>query len=107
MTNTIINNYEESEYISYDKHSSSSNNNKCLLNKIRNPATNRCINLKTAEKKNLIKTKKPTTQLLQVPKLNTVSKPIKTCPEGKILNPKTNRCNKIKQIKPTNKTNKL
>jgi len=42
---------------------------KCKTNQIRNPKTNRCVNIKANK--------------------------IKTCPEGKILNPKTNRCVKI------------
>jgi len=65
---------------------------KCKANQIRNPLTNRCVNIKTdkIEKSKIIK--------------------IKTCPEGKVLNPKTNRCVKIKvnkdnKKKPKNKDN--
>jgi len=60
------------------------NNNDCVLEKIINPQTNRCIKIKTINK---------------LPK-TPLSKPEKICPEGTVLNPKTNRCNKIKGDKP-------
>jgi hypothetical protein len=58
------------------------NNTKCPKGKVRNPATGRCIKIKTINKVN----KKP---------LNGIEK---KCPEGKIVNPKTGRCIKIKTI---------
>jgi len=63
---------------------------KCKANQIRNPLTNRCVNIKTDNKIKKIKSPK-----------------IKTCPEGKVLNPKTNRCIKIKANKADNKPAKI
>jgi len=56
------------------------NDIKCSKNKVINPASGRCIDLKTINKVN----KKPLTGIE------------KKCPEGKIVNPKTGRCIKIK-----------
>jgi len=69
---------------------------KCKPNQIRNPLTNRCVNIKN----NKCVDKK-------VAKIESHKSPIKpkikTCPEGKVLNPKTNRCIKIKVVKDNKK----
>ncbi len=53
---------------------------KCKENQIRNPKTNRCVNIKIKSEINK-----------------------KICPKGKVLNPKTNRCVNIKIKSETNK----
>jgi hypothetical protein len=73
----------------------------CPINKIRNPATNRCINNKTAVKKNLIKP----TKLNDKPKPN--NKKPKECPEGKIRNPMTGRCIKDPKRKTIDNNDKV
>ena len=94
VENIISQTHEELDYKSYDEYSESSIKPiqtfqaKCNNDKIRNPATNRCIMLATAEKKNLIKPPVP------------IFKASKQWPEGKVLNPKTNRCIKVKPVKP-------
>jgi superfamily II DNA or RNA helicase len=98
----------------------------CPDGKILNPKTNRCIKVKSIDKKppkpiqEPIKTepiKKPRGRPPKVkpePAKPIIPEPIKTepikkiCPDGKILNPKTNRCIKVKSIdnkKPLVKTN--
>jgi len=66
---------------------------KCKPNQIRNPLTNRCVNIKTDKK-----TDKKISPIVKV-----LSKKNKNCPEGKVLNPLTNRCVKIKADKPDKK----
>jgi hypothetical protein len=66
----------------------------CDNDKIKNPATKRCISKETAMKKNLVKS-------FVIQRSEPKLKITKVCPEGKVLNPKTNRCIKIKaNIKP-------
>jgi hypothetical protein len=66
----------------------------CDNDKIKNPATKRCISKETAMKKNLVKS-------FVIQRSEPKLKITKVCPEGKVLNPKTNRCIKIKgDIKP-------
>jgi len=75
---------------------------KCKTNQIRNPLTNRCINIKNkCVDKKIAKIESH---------ISPIKPKIKTCPEGKVLNPKTNRCIKIKvdkdnKKKPKNKDN--
>ena len=58
----------------------SKNSKKCPEGKVRNPATGRCINIKT----------------LNAVRKNPINGFEKKCPEGKVINPKTGRCIKIK-----------
>ena len=58
----------------------SKNSKNCPEGKVRNPATGRCINIKT----------------LNAVRKNPINGFEKKCPEGKVINPKTGRCIKIK-----------
>jgi len=96
------------------------NNTKCPKDKVKNPATERCIKIKTINKVNQkpligIEKKCPegkivnpkTGRCIKIKTINKVNqKPLigieKKCPEGKIVNPKTGRCIKIKTINKVN-----
>jgi len=67
----------------------------CLPGKIRNPITGRCISIKTAEKRNLVKgpNNKDNHINNQNMKPNIRPKGPKDCPPGKVRNPVTGRCN--------------
>ena len=80
----------------------------CPEGKIRNPATNRCVN-----KDSKVLAKEPTKQATPPPVVEKKEKEqekntktnLKPCPEGKVLNPATNRCvtqkNKIEKKSPS------
>jgi len=102
------------------------NDNKCQINKVRNPLTNRCKNLSDINEKpksnqsvflkqcaegKILNPK--TNRCIKIPKnakkdeVSTNTNKTKQCPEGKILNPKTNRCIKIpKKDEVSTNTNK-
>ena len=73
----------------------------CKDGKIRNPITGRCIMLKNAEKKNLVKRKIDVPATKPVPILHTV-KGKKPCKDGKIRNPITGRCIMLKNAEKKN-----
>lgn len=66
---------------------------KCPEGKVLNPTTGRCILLKNAITKGIIK------GIHQLPKSPKSPKSPKKCPEGKVLNPATGRCILIKNAK--------
>jgi len=80
--------YEGGRIVTYVKKIIKNNKNinidlKCPIDKVINPATDRCISIKTINKLPILNLSKPEI-------------PIKICPPGSLLNPITNRCNKIK-----------
>jgi len=107
-------NYNTPEYRSFSdyKRYGSQIEEQCGLDKVRNPATNRCIKKDTAEKLNLVKPDCPegkvrnpvTGRCINAKNLNKkdakiakkVVNLVKECPEGKVRNPVTGRCIKIK-----------
>jgi hypothetical protein len=92
LSEIVVHHDDVPDYKSYNSKMSSKTQEKitaCDDDKIKNPATNRCISKETAVKKNLIKS-------FVIQRSVTNLKITKVCPEGKVLNPKTNRCVKIK-----------
>ena len=81
------------------------NKKECPEGKVLNPLTNRCIKIKTINKKTISKKECPEGKVLnpltnRCIKIKSIieKKLKKECPEGKVLNPLTNRCIKIKSI---------
>lgn len=64
----------------------------CPPDKIRNPVTGRCISIKNAEKRNLVKTIVHNKIKNRVPKVPKDPKVPKECAPGKVRNPATGRC---------------